>query len=71
MPLGCMRSQKYFSVIDSKLTFGDNFLVLHCNYNGEIGQKFHLVVTFDVGSLRSKVSASELYFAKSFQGHPT
>ena len=23
------------------------FLVLHCNYNGEIGQKFDLVITFD------------------------
>ena len=23
------------------------FLVLNCNYNGEIGQKFDLVITFD------------------------
>ena len=27
------------------------FLVLHCNYNGEIGQKFDLVITFDEGPI--------------------
>ena len=26
---------------------GHGFEVLHCNYNGEIGQKFDLVITFD------------------------
>ena len=47
------------------------FLVLHCNYNGGVGQKFNLVVTSDWGSYWRKVNASELHFARSFQGFPT
>ena len=44
---------------------------LHCNYDGEIRQKWDLVITFDQGSYWRKVNASELHFAWSFQGVPT
>ena len=44
---------------------------LHCNYDGEIRQKWDLVITFDRGSYWRKVNASELHFAWSFQGVPT
>ena len=45
--------------------------VLHCNYNGEIGQKWDLVKNFDGGSCWQKVNLSELNFARPFQRHPT
>ena len=45
--IGQMSHQKNFSIIDPYTTFWQQFLVLHCNYNGEIGQKFDFVITFD------------------------
>ena len=37
--------------------------VLHCNYDGKISQKW-------IWPKESKNSASELHFARSYQGHP-
>ena len=45
--IGKMSHQKTFSVIDPETGLCKPFLVLHCNYNGEIGHKFDLVITFD------------------------
>ena len=38
---------KIFSIIDPWFGCSHHFEVLHCNYNGEIGQKLNSVVTFD------------------------
>ena len=46
------------------------FVVLHCNYNGEIGENLIWSQLLTGRSYRRKVNASELHFARSFQGHP-
>ena len=53
--------------IDKKIGFTFCFVKLHCNYNGEIGWKWDMVMTFDRGSYWCEY---ELHFARPFQGYP-
>ena len=59
-----------FSIIDPIMTFCKSFLVLHCNYNREIGQKFNLVVTFDRAVLLTQGQRVWTAFCKIFPGTP-
>ena len=43
-----------FKFIDQQMPEGHPSEVLHCNYNGEIGQKIDLVITFDWRVLLTK-----------------
>ena len=43
-------------------------LVLHCNYNGEIGQKLDLVITFDRRALLTEEQRLWAAFCKIFSG---
>ena len=49
--IGYMSLQKKFQHYRPLTQYCKPFLVLHCNYNGEIGQKINLVVFFDWGVL--------------------
>ena len=42
---------KKIKIIDQKPTKGRHFEVKHCTYNWEIGQKFDLIITFDLRTL--------------------
>ena len=42
---------KKIKIIDQKPTKGRHFEVKHCIYNWEIGQKFDLIITFDLRTL--------------------
>ena len=46
-PSGKMSHQKKFSIIDPYKGLWHPFIVLHCNYNEEIGKKFDFVISFD------------------------
>ena len=50
------------------MTFYHPFLVLHYNYNGEIGQKWDLVITFDSGVLLTQGQHIWTAFCKIFSG---
>ena len=59
-----------FKFINPYMFQGHPSVVLDCNYNREISQKSNLIIDHNY-SYWHKVNASELHFARSFQGYPT
>ena len=74
LDLSCQMVYKYttksFKFIDQKTKSRQHFLVLHYNYNGEISQKWDLVITFDWGVLLTQGQRVWTAFCKIFSGTP-